>query len=178
MSGVASMRGVPTGIRAYRILKRKFVTTAFSGEGARLYGGRWNSVGVAAVYTSGVISLAILEWRAHLTQWPAPPQVLIEIEFEASLVWSPPKLPSQWRRCPSSKANAAVSDNWVRSGRSAVLRVPSPTVPSGHVEYNYLLNPAHPDFRKIKIGKPSVFKADPGLGRWPVLSRLSTESCD
>lgn len=164
MRGVASRPGVATGIRAYRILKREFVSAAFSGEGARLYGGRWNSPGVAVVYTSGLLSLAILEWRAHLTQWPAPPHVLIEIEFDASLVWSPPKLPSHWRRYPSSKANAAVGDNWVRSGRSAVLRVPSATVPPGHVEYNYLLNPAHPDFGKIKIGKPSIFKADPRVG--------------
>jgi RES domain-containing protein len=82
MSNVASGAGVTTPIRAYRILKRKFVGSAFSGEGARLYGGRWNSTGIAVVYTSSAISLAILEWRAHLTQWPSPPSVIIEIEFD------------------------------------------------------------------------------------------------
>src|SRR5580658_1617758 len=141
--------------------KRKFVGSAFSGEGARRYGGRWNSTGVAVVYTSSAISLAILEWRAHLSQWPAPPSVIIELEFDASLVWSPAKLPANWKRWPSPKANAAVGDHWARSGRSAVLKLPSAIVPT---EFNYLLNPAHPDFGKISLGRPQVFKADPRLG--------------
>ena len=107
------------------------------------------------------MSLAILEWRANLTQWPTPPSVIIEIEFDASLVWSPTKLPAGWKRWPYPKTNAAVGDNWVRSGRSAVLELPSAVVPE---EFNYILNPAHPDFGKISIGKPRVFKADPRLG--------------
>ena len=164
MSRATSGASVTARIQAYRILKRKFVRTAFSGEGARRYGGRWNSPGVSVVYTSGTIALAILEWRCHLTQWPTPPAVLIEIEFEASLIWSPPKLPAHWRRYPSTKENTAVGDNWVKSGRSAVLRLPSALVPTDHEEYNYVLNPAHPDFKLIKIGKPQLFKPDPRLG--------------
>jgi RES domain-containing protein len=152
---------VATRIQAYRILKRKFVGSAFSGEGARRNGGRWNSTGVAVVYTSGTISLAILEWRANLTQWPAPPSVLIEIEFDASLVWSPAKLPANWNGWPYPRTNATVGDSWVRSGRSAVLKLPSAVVPR---EFNFLMNPAHPDFGKISIGKPQLFKADPRLG--------------
>jgi RES domain-containing protein len=157
------MNGAGSGgkIQSYRILKRRFVGSAFSGEGARRYGGRWNSSGVAVVYTSSVISLAILEWRANLTQWPAPPSVIIEIEFDASLIWSPPKLPAGWKRWPCPKTNAAVGDNWVRFGSSAVLKLPSAVVPE---EFNYILNPAHPDFGRISIGKPRVFKADPRLG--------------
>ena len=147
-------------IRAYRIVKRKFVAAAFSGEGARWYGGRWNSIGVAVVYTSSTISLTILEWRAHLTQWPAPPMVIIETEFDPSLVWIPPKLPADWQRYPYPKTNAAIGDNWVKSARSAVLRLPSAIVPT---EFNYLLNPAHPDFPRIAIGKARVFRADPRL---------------
>jgi RES domain-containing protein len=162
-SGVASSAGT-TRIQAYRIVKRKFLRTAFSGEGARLYGGRWNSPGVAVIYTSSVLSLAILEWRCHLSQWPAPSAVIIEIEFDSSLIWTPLKLPANWKRYPSSKANAAVGDSWVGSGRSAVLRLPSATVPTGGEECNYLLNPAHPDFKLIKIGKPRLFKAEPRLG--------------
>jgi RES domain-containing protein len=74
---------------------------------------------------------------------------------------SPTKLPAGWKRWPYPKTNAAVGDNWVRSGRSAVLKLPSAVVPE---EFNYVLNPAHPDFGKISIGKPRVFKADPRLG--------------
>ena len=160
MNGV----GPRARIQAYRILKRRFVSSAFSGEGARRYGGRWNSTGTAVVYTSSVMSLAILEWRANLTQWPAPPSVLIEIEFDAALVWSPPRLPACWKRWPCLKANAALGDNWVRCARSAVLKLPSAVVPE---EFNYILNPAHPDFGKISMGKPRPFKADLRLGPLP-----------
>jgi RES domain-containing protein len=165
MSSAPSTAGVATRVEAYRILKRRFVAAAFSGEGARRYGGRWNSAGVALVYSSSSISLAILEWRAHLTQWPAPPSVIIRIEFDASLVWSPAKLPANWKRWPCPKTTAAVGDTWVRSGTSAVLKLPSAVVPT---EFNYILNPAHPDFGKISLGRPQVFKADPRLG--PVAS--------
>jgi RES domain-containing protein len=151
-------------VLAFRILKRNYSREAFSGEGARLYGGRWNSPGIAVVYASSTLSLAILEWRCHLSQWPAPAAVLIEIEFDSAMVWSPPKLPPNWRRYPTSKSNAAVGDNWVRARRSAVLKLPSATVPTEHDEYNYLLNPAHPDFALIRIGKPHPFKPDPRLG--------------
>jgi RES domain-containing protein len=169
MSGGASGDLKASRIRAYRILKQRFIRSAFSGEGARLYGGRWNSPGFAVIYTSSSISLAILEWRAHLSQWPAPPCVMIEVEFDVSLVWSPSKLPADWKRWPYPRTNAAVGDSWLRSGRSAVLRLPSATVPEDYMEYNYLLNPAHPEFGKIKIGRPRVFKIDPRLG--PVASR-------
>lgn len=151
-------------LQAFRILKRKFARAAFSGDGARLYGGRWNSAGVAVVYTSSSVALALLEWRCHLTQWPSPPVVLIPIEFDAALVWSPPKLPAHWRRYPCSIATRAIGDDWVRSGTSAVMKVPSATVPEHHEEYNYLLNPAHSDFHRVRMGKPQVFEIDQRLG--------------
>jgi RES domain-containing protein len=157
------MRAAAPGppVSAYRIVKRKFATTAFSGTGARLYGGRWNSVGVSVVYTSSTIALALLEWRAHLSQWPAPPVYLIEIQFDSSLILSLGRLPKAWMRIPASRANAAVGDKWAKSGTSAILKLPSAIVPS---EYNYLLNPNHPDFSKIRIGRPRLLKIDPRLG--------------
>lgn len=151
----------PRPLKAYRIVKRKFAGTAFSGEGARLYGGRWNSPGLAVVYTSSTIALAVLEWRAHLTQWPAPPVMIIEIEFSSGLMTCAARLPNNWRQLPAPKANSAVGDNWVKSGKSAVLQLPSAVVPE---EFNYLLNPAHPDFGKIVRGKPRRLNVDPRLG--------------
>jgi RES domain-containing protein len=161
MSNAPSRARGTTRIEAYRILKRRFVGAAFSGEGARRFGGRWNSPGVSVVDTSSSISLAILEWRAHLTQWPAPSSIIIRIEFDAGLVWSPAKLPGNWKRWPCTKTTAAVGDDWARSGKSAVLKLPSAIVPT---EFNYVLNPAHRDFGKIKLGRPQLFKADPRLG--------------
>lgn len=148
-------------IRAYRIVKRKFVATAFSGEGARRYGGRWNSLGVSVVYTSSTIALAVLEWRAHLSQWPPPPVMIIEIQFDPSLVLIASKLPHNWKQHPAPKASAAVGDGWVAAGKSAILQLPSAIVPE---EYNFLLSPAHPDFTKIVRGKPRLLKVDPPIG--------------
>ena len=103
-------------IRAWRIVKTRYSADAFSGEGARLYGGRWNSPGVAMVYTAGSKSLATLEVLVHL--------------------------------------------DMISRGSSVVLRVPS-AVTEG--EYNYLLNPAHVDFKKLIIGRMEAFKLDPRL---------------
>jgi RES domain-containing protein len=156
MSAVGTRR-----LSAYRIVTRKFVASAFSGAGARLYGGRWNSVGVPVIYTSSTIALALLEWRAHLTQWPAPPVFIIEIQFDSSLIFSPGRLPKGWMRTPAPPTNALLGDKWVKSGNSAILKLPSTIVPD---EYNYLLNPNHPDSSKIRIGKPRLLKLDPRLG--------------
>jgi RES domain-containing protein len=148
-------------LKAYRIVKRKFASTAFSGEGARLYGGRWNSPGVPVVYTSSTIALAVLEWRAHLTQWPAPPVMIIEVEFSPALVKSPARLPAHWKQLPAPRVNATIGDNWVKSMRSAILQLPSAIVPD---EFNYLLNPLHTDFGRIIRAKPRLLKVDPRLG--------------
>jgi RES domain-containing protein len=148
-------------LKAYRIVKRKFAATAFSGDGARLYGGRWNSPGVAVVYTSSTIALAVLEWRVHLTQWPAPPVMIIEVEFSPAWVTSPARLPAHWKQLPAPRVNATVGDHWVKSMKSAILQLPSAIVPD---EFNYLLNPMHPDFGRIIHGKPRLLKVDPRLG--------------
>ena len=86
----------------------------------------------------------------------------IRIEFEAALVESFPvkKLPSTWRIEPPPPFTQRIGDLWVRASRSAVLALPSVIIPS---EFNFLINPAHPDFKKISIGKPEPFVFDPRL---------------
>ena len=154
-------------VTAYRIVKREFVARAFSGEGARLYGGRWNSPGVSIVYTSSSISLAILEWRAHLSQWPAPPVMIIEIQFPLSVIWTPSRLPRDWAQTPAPKSTAALGNHWVKSGKSSVLKLSSAIIPK---EFNYLLNPAHPQFGMITRGRARLFEVDPRLGALAVTS--------
>lgn len=153
--------GAPRRISVIRIVTRKFARSAFSGDGARLYGGRWNSIGTSMVYLAGSLSLAILEWRVHLAQWPAPAASVIDVEVEESLIWITPRLPPSWKRMPATRATAAFGDEWIQSARSAVMRVPSAVVPE---EWNYLVNPAHPDFPKLVIGRPRNLKPDPRLG--------------
>jgi RES domain-containing protein len=147
---------------AWRIVKAKHTATAFSGKGAADNGGRWNSRGVPVVYTSSTKSLAALESLVHLNPPVLFKYVAIRIKFDATLVESVPAkaLPPDWWVEPPPPSSKTVGDAWVRAARSAVLALPSVII-SG--EPNYLLNPAHPDFKKISIGKPAVFTFDPRL---------------
>jgi len=146
---------------ASRIVKEKHAATAFSGEGAARTGGRWNSRGVAVVYTSCTRSLATLESLVHLNPPVLFKYVAISIRFDDALVEIFPvkNLPADWRTEPPPQSTKSVGDDWIKAARSAVLALPS--VITG--ETNYLLNPAHPDFKKITIGKPQPFSFDSRL---------------
>ena len=146
---------------AWRIVKQKHLKDAFSGEGVRRYGGRWNSKGTAVVYTAQSQSLAALEIMVHaefpelLEHYAAIPVTIGEgliSKIDDS------KLPKNWRAYPPPRAVRAMGDDWVASGTSVVLEVPSVVIPS---ESNFLLNPTHRDFAKLKIGEPTTFEFDP-----------------
>lgn len=150
---------------AWRIVKARYAATAFTGESARRNGGRWNSPRTALVYTSQARSLALLEILAHLGS-PAvlTSYVLIECRFDPGLVIPLQRaiLSKNWQTFPSPPALQVLGDQWVKLGHSAVLEVPSVLVPQ---ESNYLLNPAHADFRKIEILDPVPFRLDMRLVR-------------
>jgi RES domain-containing protein len=146
--------------QAWRIVKMKHAATAFSGEGARLYGGRWNSVGVSVVYTSGSKALAALESLVHLNPPVIFKYVAIPIKFSDALVEKVSALPAEWTEEPPPSATKDIGDIWVKDARSAVLELPSVIIPG---EPNYLLNPEHPEFKKIAIGEPVPFCFDPRL---------------
>ena len=157
---------------AWRIVKHKHGATAFSGEGAAKTSGRWNSRGVPVVYTSSTKALAALETLVHLN----PPVLFIylvfHIQFDKTVIEEVPlnSLSADWQIKPAAQSSKAVGDIWVREARSAVLQVPSVII-SG--EFNYLLNPVHPDFTKIHIGKSEPFAFDPRLlARRPPHDRL------
>ena len=147
-------------LRAWRIVKAKHAATAFTGEGARLYGGRWNSAGVSLVYTSGSKALAALESLVHLNPPVLFTYAAIPVEFDEALVEKAAALPPGWRDSPAPPATRALGDLWAQEARSAVLELPSVIIPG---ECNYLLNPAHPGFQKIIIGRPEPFAFDPRL---------------
>lgn len=150
-------------VRAWRIIKTRYSADAFSGEGARLYGGRWNSSGIAMVYTAGSKSLATLELLVHLhTTSVLPSFSICPVDFDDSLVELivPTTLPRDWRESPPPISLRAVGDDWISRSSSVVLRVPSAVIES---EYNYLINPAHKDFKKLVIGGMEVFELDPRL---------------
>jgi RES domain-containing protein len=137
-------------------------STAFDGEGAWRFGGRWNSRGTRTVYTSATLSLAALETLVHLNPPVAFKYVAIPIEFDEALVetFATSDLPADWNEEPPPPSTAEIGDRWVKESRSAVLELPSVIIPA---EPNYLLNPAHSDFKRIRIGKPTPFSFDPRL---------------
>lgn len=151
-------------LSAWRITKQKYARSAFSGDGARIYGGRWNSPGTAMIYTAQSQSLAVLEMLVHLD---SPDLLSNYVFFQVSIDPSYVKdlsfatLPRNWKADPVPARVQAIGDDWFAGGASAVLRVPSALVPG---ESNFLLNPRHSDFGKMRIGKPIPFQYDPRLG--------------
>ena len=146
---------------AWRITKQKHAKSAFTGEGARLYGGRWNSPGTAMIYTAQSQSLAVLEVLVHLDSPELLKKYLLfEVAVDEAYVdeLDPSKLPRNWKADPAPSKVQTIGDDWAAGGASAVLRVPSTLVPG---ESNFLLNPRHPDFRKLRIGKALPFLFDP-----------------
>ena len=148
---------------AWRIVRATLVNSAFSGEGARVYGGRWNSQGTAVIYVSEHESLAALELLVHLTPLPADDRYRsFRIEWEDKLTeYFPVKnLRANWNAEPPTVQTMQIGDDWVHAGKSVALAVPSVLSTS---EMNFLLNPKHPDFKKIKISQPIDYRFDSRL---------------
>ncbi len=149
--------------RAWRIVKASRASSAFDGEGARLYGGRWNNPGTAAIYTAQSRSLAALELLVHLqASHLLMSYRSIFVDFEDALIETvdPERLASNWRDYPAPSVLQQFGDRWVSERRSAVLQVPSVVIPD---EYNAIINPRHPDFDRLVIGPPKPFEFDPRL---------------
>lgn len=148
--------------RAFRIVKARHARSAFSGEGARVAGGRWNRPGESVVYTSASLALAAIETFVHLGE------DAVHIRFVYFELGIPDTLaiqrcrrpPPRWRAEPPEEASMRYGSRWLRGKRSAVLEVPSAIIPT---EKNYLLDPLHPAFRRIRIGRPLSFAFDPRM---------------
>jgi RES domain-containing protein len=149
-------------VRVWRLCKKAHA--AFDGEGARRAGGRWNRRGTPVVYASQSLSLAALELLVHADPAFLPADlVAIAADVPDALAVEPIEaagLPRDWRRYPAPEALADRGSDWARAGRTPVLSVPYAVVPQ---ERNFLLNPAHPDFGRIRTGKPEPFAFDTRL---------------
>ena len=148
---------------AWRIVRASRSNTAFTGEGPWRYGGRWNSPGVRVVYVSEHQSTAAFEvfanrlpfildekYKAFQLQWPDSLTEIFPIK----------KLPTNWRISPPPEETMQIGDRWVQQGRSAVLALPSAISPD---DTNFLLNPEHPDFKRIRIHPATDYDFDPRL---------------
>jgi RES domain-containing protein len=147
---------MPTG---WRIVTARLAKAAFTGEGARLYGGRWNPKGVPLMYTAESQALAVLEILVQDEPLRAR-YVLISAHIPDDLVLdriTVDQLPPDWRSPEARGELQKHGADWVRGGTRAVLAVPSAVIPA---ETNYLLNPEHPDFARIGIGEPLELVTD------------------
>lgn len=144
----------------WRLVKERRVGTVLSGEGARLFGGRWNHPGASIVYTSSSLSLVALEVFVHLHRHEA------NLQFRAFQLSIPDSsievlvnvdLPHAWRSSPSPDSCKAIGSAWASSKRSLALVVPSIIVPQ---ETNILLSTDHPLFKRVRITDEHEFGFD------------------
>ena len=119
--------------QVFRICKTKYAATAFDGEGAFRYGGRWNTGGTRIIYTAGSLSLAALEMLVYLGAddilqaysficAEVPKNLILQIEEYC-------ELPSNWHISPAPLSIQQIGDAWAKEGISAVLEVPTTIVP-------------------------------------------------
>lgn len=152
-------------ITVWRLCRKPYAAESFSGEGTRLYGGRWSPVGLRVAYSSESRSLAALEVLVNARDPEllfAQPWTMISADIPRALIECPKRVPDNWRATPYGADTQAFGANWASLGRHAALRVPSSVVLG---EFNYLLNPAHPDFGQITIARPEPFDFDSRLRR-------------
>ena len=151
-------------MRVWRLCKADHAGTAFTGEGAILYAGRWHHAGTPVIYTAESRSLAVLEQLVHLSRNRLPPRfacfgVDVPDDLPVSVV-ALADLPADWQRYPGPPALRDLGTKWAESNASVVLAVPSAVVRG---ERNFLLNPRHPDFGRLGIGSAEPFALDERL---------------
>ena len=150
-------------IRAWRIVNARNAANAFSGDGSRRSGGRWNSRGYRAVYLADSLALATLEVMVHGVSYETlqdyvcivatiPKKIIQEVDLKS--------LPGNWQDDLPPAEVRELGDRWLNKQKTAALKVPSAVIP---VEFNYVLNPRHKDFGKIEIAKPLSLAFDKRL---------------
>ena len=147
--------------RVYRILRKPYSKKPLDGEGAYRFGGRWSSVGTRLAYTGEHLSLAMIEYFIHIDPGDSPKDLVVvtaEIPDHVPRISIPVKqLPANWRRTPSPPELASIGDRFARDCRATVLIVPSALAPA---ESNWLINPQHPDFSRIRLRSVEAFEYD------------------
>ncbi len=134
----------------WRLARKRHLDQALRGEGARRFGGRWNSKGVAIVYTAESLELALLEALVHLDVDALPRdywQLCFELD-DALIEGPPPRLPKGWDAPPPYVPRVQkIGDEWVSAGRTLAIRVPASVLP---LRSNVLINPAHADIGSVR----------------------------
>ncbi len=152
-------------MRVWRICRARYAGQAFSGLGARRFGGRWNSPGVPMVYSSSSLALAAIELFVHLE--PAQqPNDLVAIaaslpKEEPAQTLQPNQLPPHWWS-DDFEPLRILGDQWIRDRGSLAMRVPSAAL---RMEWNVLINPLHSAIATLEIEPPQPFHFDARMFR-------------
>lgn len=151
-------------MEVWRICRSEYASSAFSGYGAEKTGGRWNFKGHSVVYTSQNLSLAALELFVHVSPGIIPVDLISLRGTLPDSIFIESKearhLPKNWRNYPAPPELQAIGTNWIRGLTSLVLVVSSAINP---LESNILINPAHPDFKELKVDRGQPFQFDPRM---------------
>lgn len=153
-------------LSGWRVAAPDFASTPeemLSGEGAYLYGGRWNSKGVRVVYLGTSLAQASMELLVHLGRADVLNAFLkMEVSFNESVIEhiALEDLPENWAEPSMTSSVQAVGDTWAEDQSSLVLQVPSAAIPG---EYNYLFNPLHPNADTVVLSEITPFNYDPRL---------------
>ncbi|EHQ28313.1 RES family NAD+ phosphorylase [Mucilaginibacter paludis] len=149
----------------YRLSKQAYIND-LSGRGAQLAGGRWNSKGIAVLYTAESRALAAIEAAVHIPLGIIPTGYFlatIEIPANADIVKVEINdMPPKWNTNPFTRTTQKIGDEFIKNNKALLLQVPSATVKG---DYNYLVNPAHRDFNLVKIKNVEPFEFDTRLFR-------------
>jgi RES domain-containing protein len=134
----------------YRVGKTKHAND-LSGEGAKINGGRWNHKNFPCLYTSASRALSLLEYTVNVNIEYIPRALsvsTIEIPDSEILKINEASLPGDWKQVPSPSSTKDFGTHFLKAGKKAIIQIPSSIIKE---EYNYLLNPAHPESRNFKI---------------------------
>ena len=143
----------------YRLSKEQYAKD-LSGKGAELFGGRWNSVGNAMIYCAESRALCLLEIAVHTPMGKLPTNyqmISIQIPKNSIQTVQIDDLPAHWNQFPQLQGTQQIGDEFLEKQNALALKVPSAIVPQ---EFNILLNPRHPEMKKVSIDSIREFKMD------------------
>lgn len=153
-------------MNAYRIGKKQFIKD-LSGTGAALYGGRWNYPGYRVIYASESIPLAILEYivKAGAVEDELSDLRIAFLNFANGVSVEKvdiQQLPKNWSNYPAPKELQKIGTDWLLSAESLILKIPAISAPDS---CNFLINPIHPEFNKVKLARVIDYRPDIRLDR-------------
>lgn len=146
-------------MRLWRISHRKYALDRVC-AGAAQFGGRWNPIGIPALYCGTSISLCSLEKFVNIGAGPFPPLVLVAVDIpDSSALYTPTvaELPIGWDAMPTSASARKFGGEWLAKGRELGMVVPSAIVPE---ERNVVLNTRHADFARVALTVVRPFTFD------------------